>query len=614
MSTYQELKGLKVKFLDSATSGDRAIEGEVFYNSASPNGSVHISVGAWSAGSNLNQGRKYTAGFGSQTAGLIVGGNNTGTANCELYNGAGWSEVANLNTARGRHGSSMASPQTAGIIFGGTDPGAPARYAITESWDGSSWTETGDLPGASGHIAGAGTSTAALGFMGDGGPGSTVSTFEFGGSSWTAGGNMNAARTTGKGCGTQTAALATGGDNTGSNPYSSNLVEEYNGTSWTAVTAAPFVTAKQYCAGIQTDAHISNESDTSTALYDGTNWTASGAYGTARYGVGSNGQAAVSSNGSLMAGGVGPDPGLVITEEFNVSILTTTAAAWASGGALNQVRRVGAGTGTQTSGMVFGGFDTSTALGHTVQYDGTSWTEVGDLNTGRGKLGSATAGTQTAALGFGGSTAEPSNPAIVDNSEEFNGSSWAEGDNLNTARYVLAGAGTQTAGLGFGGYTTSANRKESEEYNGTSWTEGDNLNTARGYLAGCGTQTAGLAIQGFQDGGEGEVSKVEEYNGTSWSEVTNAPFTSRKNSAAGIQTDAITFAGHNNRTDVVGYDGTTWSTRPSMATGRDFSSGLGTATAALCAGGDAPGDEGLNTTEEFTGDTQAASAKTIDFD
>lgn len=129
---------------------------------------------------------------------------------------------------------------------------------------------------------------------------------------------------------------------------------------------------------------------------------------------------------------------------------------------------------------------------------------------------------------FGGSTSEPSNPAIVNNSEEFNGTSWAEGDNLNTARYVIAGAGTQTAGLGFGGYTTSTNRDESEEYNGTSWSEGDNLNTARGYLAGCGTQTAGLAIQGFQDGGEGEVSKVEEYNGTSWTEVTNAPFTSRK--------------------------------------------------------------------------------------
>ena len=33
MSTYQELKGLKIKYLSSDTSGDRVKEGEVFYNS-----------------------------------------------------------------------------------------------------------------------------------------------------------------------------------------------------------------------------------------------------------------------------------------------------------------------------------------------------------------------------------------------------------------------------------------------------------------------------------------------------------------------------------------------------------------------------------------------------
>ena len=37
MSTYQELKGLKVKYLSSDTSGDRIKEGELFYNSTSGN-------------------------------------------------------------------------------------------------------------------------------------------------------------------------------------------------------------------------------------------------------------------------------------------------------------------------------------------------------------------------------------------------------------------------------------------------------------------------------------------------------------------------------------------------------------------------------------------------
>jgi hypothetical protein len=35
---------------------------------------------------------------------------------------------------------------------------------------------------------------------------------------------------------------------------------------------------------------------------------------------------------------------------------------------------------------------------------------------------------------------------------------WASGNNVNTARYDLAGAGTQTAALAFGGIRTTYNR------------------------------------------------------------------------------------------------------------------------------------------------------------
>jgi hypothetical protein len=38
--------------------------------------------------------------------------------------------------------------------------------------------------------------------------------------------------------------------------------------------------------------------------------------------------------------------------------------------------------------------------------------------------------------------------------EEYDGTSWTTGNSMNTARRYLAGAGTQTAALGFGGYGT----------------------------------------------------------------------------------------------------------------------------------------------------------------
>jgi hypothetical protein len=616
MSTYQELKGLKVKYLSSDTSGDRAIEGEVFYNSPSGKVASHIAAGAWSAGSNLITGRNDLAGFGTQTATACFGGvDATAVSNdTEEYNGFGWSAGEDMPSAVYEHAGT--GTLTAGLSVGGTLPGAITN--VTNEYDGTDWAAGGNYPAATIRLQACGTQTAALA-AGGGTPPISAVVCEYNGSAWTANpspsGDLPAAIQYHRMTGILTSAVSFGGGPSG--PVT-GATATYNGTAWTAQTATLNDTRSRLGGAGETDSSsvafggFAPNGTVNTELWDGSSWTEVGNMGTARYALAGTG-----TKSSALGSGGYTSGRLSATEEWNISISTTTAAAWSSGEALNQIRRVGAGTGTQTSGMIFGGLDTSTALGHTEQYDGTDWTEVGDLNTARGKLGSATAGSQTAALGFGGSTSEPSNPAIVNNSEEFNGTSWAEGDNLNTARYVIAGAGTQTAGLGFGGYTTSTNRDESEEYNGTSWSEGDNLNTARGYLAGCGTQTAGLAIQGFQDGGEGEVSKVEEYNGTSWTEVTNAPFTSRKNCAAGIQTNAITFAGHNNRTDVVGYDGTTWSTRPSMATGRDFASGFGTATAAVCAGGDGgtPGDEGVNTVEEFTGDTTAlGTAKTIDFD
>jgi hypothetical protein len=55
---------------------------------------------------------------------------------------------------------------------------------------------------------------------------------------------------------------------------------------------------------------------------------------------------------------------------------------------------------------------------------------------------------------------------------------------LNTTRYGVAPAGTQTAALAFGGQGTSPNPSATtgatEEYDGTSWTNSVNsLNTAR---------------------------------------------------------------------------------------------------------------------------------------
>mgnify|MGYP007077510550 FL=1 len=76
MSTYHELKGLKIKYLSSDTSGDRAKEGEVFYNSTSFNMASHIAVSAVSSASSMITGRNAMATSASTGSSAFAAGGN----------------------------------------------------------------------------------------------------------------------------------------------------------------------------------------------------------------------------------------------------------------------------------------------------------------------------------------------------------------------------------------------------------------------------------------------------------------------------------------------------------------------------------------------------------
>ena len=74
----------------------------------------------------------------------------------------------------------------------------------------------------------------------------------------------------------------------------------------------------------------------------------------------------------------------------------------------------------------------------TESYDGSSWTEVADLNQARRKLKGI--GTATASLAVGGS-----NPGVLANVEQWDGSSWTEVSDINSARELMSMSGTSTA-------------------------------------------------------------------------------------------------------------------------------------------------------------------------
>ena len=90
-------------------------------------------------------------------------------------------------------------------------------------------------------------------------------------------------------------------------------------------------------------------------------------------------------------------------------------------------------------------------------------------------------GVQTAAFSAGGRV-----PANTNNSQEYNGTTWSNENNINTTRQSTVGLGTQTAGMIAGGESHSGGTNATETYDGTNWTSAPNLGTARYRLSGSG--------------------------------------------------------------------------------------------------------------------------------
>lgn len=286
-------------------------------------------------------------------------------------------------------------------------------------------------------------------------------------------------------------------------------------------------------------------------------------------------------------------------------VSVTTSGSWATGGSLNTGRRSMGGAGVSSSSALgFGGNSPGGDFANTESYNGTSWTEVADLNTARGNAGGD--GTQTSALFFGGTP----NPAKTE-TELWNGSSWTEVADLNTGRSGLAGAGADnTSALAFGGLGTPPGASKyalAESWNGSSWTEVGDLNTARNNLMGFGIKSSAIA-----NGGEavpGYVAFTESWNDTSWTEVADSNFQRSSGGTAGTNnTSGLIFGGYDhsptdlrtNKTEL--WNGTSWSEQADL-TGAGFTSmaGAGTASSAIAFGGEGPSNEQRTATEEWLG-------------
>jgi len=256
---------------------------------------------------------------------------------------------------------------------------------------------------------------------------------------------------------------------------------------------------------------------------------------------------------------------------FTVQTLSTDTIAsqiaggsWSAGGNLPGGRDECTGGGTLTAGIQFGGYDPSGSAykAEAFEYNGTAWTEGGDMSNARSNFGGL--GTQTAALAIGGQNPGLS-PYPFNGSEEYNGSSWTTGGTLPGGFDGNYGCtGTQTAGLQIGG-TKSPNTKQVKtlSYNGTSWSDtGHDVPTAVDRNGATGTSTAAMS------GGGRAPSATNAffiYNGSSWTAITNYPASGYHFHLQGPYTDVIASGGYPLNTNSNWWDGSSWTTAPSMS-------------------------------------------------
>jgi hypothetical protein len=277
------------------------------------------------------------------------------------------------------------------------------------------------------------------------------------------------------------------------------------------------------------------------------------------------------------------------------------AATFASGGNMNTGRYGLGGAGIQTAALAFAGAEPSTSA-KTEEYNGSSWTETGDLNTARYLASKSSAGTSyTAALCISGAS-----PPVA-NVESWNGSTWTEIADVNTGRRGGGAGGTQTSSLLFGGAEPSISAK-TESWNGSSWTEVSDLNEGREDTGGGGASNTSAICAGGGD--PSRSANVEVWDGSSWTEVSNLNAATYESPAlTGIASQALSMGGNVSGTNpgtagkVEAWDGTSWTEINEMASARSRSGSSSTsATTALLFGGAHPSPTVFSATEEFTAD------------
>jgi hypothetical protein len=136
-------------------------------------------------------------------------------------------------------------------------------------------------------------------------------------------------------------------------------------------------------------------------------------------------------------------------------------------------------------------------------------------------------------------------------------------------------------------YNLTTNALKGRGVTTAAWASGGTYPFSGRIMFGAGTQTAAVIAGGFN--GTVFVTTGNHYDGSAWTSSPSLNTTKGLGGSAGEQTSAVAFGGNGpsgaNLTDSQDYNGSAWTSISSLPTGNQENVGFGTQTAAVSAGG-----------------------------
>ena len=366
--TFKACQPVISVFSHAGTAGSQN-RTQAFGGSSSPTSTASaISTGtifngdSWSISENLNSNRTMCGSGGMQKSACVFGGSDgTNSVNStEILNytldfiprnsgpsSGNWSSSGNMVTA-GNYDMAGCGEQNAALSFGGYNYTTSTARIVTEKFNGTTWSTTGNLATLRYGNRGAGFQNAAVTF---GGYNTAIlnSTELFNGTSWSSSGNMATGKFAGGGVGRRNAALSWAGTTAPDSTTTISANEVFNGSTWSTMNAWQISSSSPYAAYF-------------------------GACGR--------------QNAALAAGGYSPS-----TTSITTAYVFNGFVWYYATSSLTSSRAPAIGAGSQNAAMIFGYWSTYEI------FNGYTFTSAGYTNSSFNK--GAGAGSCYATLGFG---------------------------------------------------------------------------------------------------------------------------------------------------------------------------------------------------------------------